>query len=201
MKKLLFTFSFFIFSLSLIVSCGNHSNSQSQGIQKKDNYDFDAANYKYNTQKELVTAFINTLAAHDTAGTQQYLITKEVISYAATLIDKQDTIPVEKKVAQATDELNHKMKAVWGHTIGNLVKMMNDDNVDLASSTITIDTMASEPFKGCNAILHSSAVVRILTKDQQYHKLNVYSLLRIKGKWFILGPKWDWDGHAVHNRG
>jgi len=183
-------------SITLTASC----SSQTAGNGVKANYDFDASKYKYNTQTDLVKAFIATLSAGDTSNMQQYAITEEVISYAATLMDKDDTIPVEQKVEKARKELNGKIKRAWGPTLRNLVKTMSDDNVDLSTSTITIDSLPSKQFKSCNYILKGKVTVSILTKDQKPHKLTIYDLLKVKNKWFILGPKWEWNDHGISNR-
>ncbi len=200
MKKTLVPTLILLLTITIITACGNKSDSKGTSKQAKSGYDFDASKYKYNTQLELVNAFMQTLAAKDTATLIQYLINEEVISYAATIMDKEDTMPIEKKVEKATKELNNKMKACWGTTVRNLVTMLNEATIDLSNSTVTVDTSLSEPFKGVPSILHSKATVRILSKDQKYHKLDIYSLLRVKGKWFILGPKWNLDGKSVPNR-
>jgi len=186
-----------IASIAILASCSSQTN------KKAGANDFDPTQYKYNNQMELAKAFMASLASNDTASImQQYEITDEVISYAETVCDfyPQDSLPLGKKIEKVRKQLDEQIRNVWGPTLRNLVKKIAAANIDLSTSTITVDTIPSKSFHGSKSLLTGEVLYHILTKDQKDHKLSMYELIRVKNKWFILTPVWDLDGEAVHNR-
>ncbi len=157
---------------------------------------------RFSTEQELANAFLNSFAQHDT-GMMQYLITDEEIAYAATEIAKEfpDTsTTIDKQVDRARQELTHKIIPAYKTSLKSLQQMISVDNVDLATCTFKIDTVPSKKFKGSTTIIKGGAEIDVITKEQKHYNLKMYSFMRIKDKWLILGPKWEWQNQPVRDR-
>jgi len=188
----------FVLLLSVLVAGVSCSNSSGQQAKTQ-------ATTTYHSQEELVRAFLSSLMQKDTANMMKYLLTEDLITDAATTlyIETKDTTmgTLEQSVERAKKELNHKIIPAYHKSLRNLMELMEKDGVDLKSCTERIDTVRTRLFKSSTSIIQSGVNIDITdAKNQSHFNLKMYALLKFKGNWYILGPKWEWQDHSVPDR-
>lgn len=162
-------------------------------ISTTDKYDFDESKYRIETPDELAKAFLDQLDNFNESEYLELCISKEAMLYmiAQISIMRQDAQNIDEAVKATDAKFDDGIKQ-YVTVAQNVIEKIDKQEVKISESNIDSVIYEVGDWYGLKPNVMFTDLTVYLSHNGKKYQLQLPQLVRIKDKWFILGPEMYW---------
>ena len=176
--------------LTIIFVTLNSSGQVANNIK----YDFDESKYNFNSPEDLANTFFTSLGDFKESEYLRMCLSKEATLYMIEQISilKQDVQNIDNAVKAIEDKFDDGIKD-YVNIAEKIRSKINSHKIEILNCKIdSMNYKIEDWYRLKPYIMFTNLTMYVTHKGTQY-QLTLSQLVRLKGKWFILGPEIYWS--------